>query len=126
MLLARPASSKLTPGDHAAATKLCIHFCDAPAHGTLYTSLKDTYPGGDPEGETCEQYLKELGRKGVDFHFARITSHTDQMISVWKREVYEGNDGAFFEEHTVLSLTPRRCHQSWQLCTTFPTAILIY
>lgn len=64
----------------------------------------DRYPQGDPEGYTCEQFLKQLARKGVDFHFAKITDYTDRMISVWKRDVYAGNDGAFFEEHNVRCL----------------------
>lgn len=63
--------------------------------------LTDCYPQGDPEGYTCEQFLKQLARKGVDFHFAKITDYTDLMISVWKRDVYAGNDAAFFEEHNV-------------------------
>lgn len=95
-----------------AATKLCVHFGDDPAHGTKYTVLPyhDRYPEGDPGGETCEQHLRQLARKGVDFHFAKITSRTDHMIGVWKRDVYAGNNGAFFEEHNVrTSASHRSC-----------------
>lgn len=36
------------------STRLIIHFCDAPAHGTAYHNLtgenQDNFPKGDPQG----------------------------------------------------------------------------
>jgi hypothetical protein len=87
----------------AAATKLVIHFCDSPGYGREYADagVYDMYPGGDPSGETCEQHLKQLARRGIDLHFAEISSRTEKMIRVWKKKVFNGNDACRFEVHEV-------------------------
>lgn len=101
----------------AAATKLIIHFADCPGHGREYWDSPgpsgDSLPDGDPSGETCEQYLRQLARQGVDFHFAKIAPYTDKMIRIWKRVVFDGNDACFFEEHDVRTPSPPRLGASY-------------
>ncbi|KAL4444263.1 hypothetical protein ABPG75_012000 [Micractinium tetrahymenae] len=76
----------------SSSTRLLIHMGDCPAHGKCYhAGLNDDHPGGDPRGLVPEELLKQMVVNRIDYHFGRITSHTD---------VYNDSPGATaFEIH---------------------------
>eukprot|EP00080_Pristionchus_pacificus_P016921 PDM76941.1 efk-1 [Pristionchus pacificus] len=63
-------------------TKVMFHICDYPCHGTeFHSGITDHYPNGDPKGRTCKQLFSRLRAKGIQYHFGKITNHTDIMFS---------------------------------------------
>ena len=86
-------------------TRLVIHFGDMPCHGNKYHDhdmyIGDSLPNGDPNGWTCEEFLRTLTSQQVDYHFARIRYHTDKMVAIWKRDVFAHTRASTFEEHSV-------------------------
>ena len=64
--------------------QVLIHIADCPCHGTMYHSMNDSYPSGDPAGITHEQMMAKVRDREVDYWFGYINrAHTDQMISIF-------------------------------------------
>lgn len=63
--------------------RVLIHIGDCPPHGTRYSNLPDTYPGGDPNGLVPEALLGQLLDMGVEYYFLKISTFTDQMLTVF-------------------------------------------
>ncbi|KAF0434024.1 kinase-like protein [Gigaspora margarita] len=61
-------------GLNAAITNMDKHF----------TTMKDDYPDGDPNGLTVENVLQEMQLKNIFYAFEKITKHTDTMIEVFR------------------------------------------
>ncbi|KAI1701995.1 alpha-protein kinase vwkA [Ditylenchus destructor] len=77
-------------------TKIIFHIADHPCHGKKYHTSNypysdrsndnhhsDRYPDGDPNGRTEEMLFNALREKGIQYHFGKITSHTDKMIELF-------------------------------------------
>ncbi|CAG8628198.1 5002_t:CDS:1 [Paraglomus brasilianum] len=65
-------------------TRILLHIGDCPPHGRRYSSLEDSYPGGDPYGLTAESVLKHMELENILYFFGRITSLTDQMVEIFR------------------------------------------
>eukprot|EP01122_Echinamoeba_exundans_P000249 TRINITY_DN10222_c0_g1_i1.p1 TRINITY_DN10222_c0_g1~~TRINITY_DN10222_c0_g1_i1.p1 ORF type:complete len:389 (-),score=74.64 TRINITY_DN10222_c0_g1_i1:117-1283(-) len=71
-----------------AATRLVIHFADAPCHGSQYHNMGDDYPGGDPEGKVPEDLLLEIvAQKGCEYYFAKINESTTRMLEIFNAKL---------------------------------------
>ncbi|KAL4439708.1 hypothetical protein ABPG75_002709 [Micractinium tetrahymenae] len=89
------------------STRLVIHFGDAPCHGDEYhdghpVNGPDAYPDGNPDGLVPEELLQDFCRNRIDYHFARLGSHTDIMTRIFSAAsgVFKGANGAAtFEMH---------------------------
>mmetsp|Transcript_41651 Transcript_41651/g.118799 ORF Transcript_41651/g.118799 Transcript_41651/m.118799 type:complete len:1081 (-) Transcript_41651:19-3261(-) len=74
-----------------AATRVLIHICDAPCHGTRYHSIRgDSYPQGDPHGLTSPDLLRRMKDTGLQYVFGRINGKTDQMVMLFDQEAGAG------------------------------------
>eukprot|EP01065_Artemidia_motanka_P002739 TRINITY_DN11297_c0_g1_i1.p1 TRINITY_DN11297_c0_g1~~TRINITY_DN11297_c0_g1_i1.p1 ORF type:complete len:875 (+),score=258.65 TRINITY_DN11297_c0_g1_i1:58-2682(+) len=71
-----------------ARTKVLIHICDDPCHGTRYhTCQRDRFPDGDPSGLKAIDILRALDTEGIQYTFGKITHRTDQMCRVFNEEM---------------------------------------
>jgi len=70
-------------------TRVILHICDYPPHGRRFTSIKDNYPDGDPNGLAAEDVLEKMKSKNILYFFGKITSYTDKMIQIFRGIVGE-------------------------------------
>ncbi|CAG8673493.1 2595_t:CDS:1, partial [Cetraspora pellucida] len=66
------------------ATRVILHIGDAPPHGRKFTSMSDSYPGGDPNGLTAESIMSKMQSSKILYFFGRITDDTELMINVFR------------------------------------------
>eukprot|EP01043_Picozoa_sp_COSAG02_P011089 COSAG02_NODE_403_length_23058_cov_12.124134_6_plen_797_part_00 len=88
------------------ATKLLVHICDAPCHGTRYHSADDTYPKGDPDGRDPEQLLAQMAARGIDYVLFDVDPGgmlLEKMKQLFK-EAYDGAVGRTSLEMGVYAL----------------------
>uniref|UniRef100_A0A914CDW0 Alpha-type protein kinase domain-containing protein n=1 Tax=Acrobeloides nanus TaxID=290746 RepID=A0A914CDW0_9BILA len=62
-------------------TKVTFHIADYPCHGREFHDLDDSYPSGDPNGRTHTELFNQIRQQGIQYHFGKITNHTDKMIT---------------------------------------------
>ena len=90
-----------------AATKLAIHIADAPPHGNQYhDGCGDSYPKGDPNGRVCEDQLREMAKRGIDYVFFDVDhggGSLDKMKEMF-RSAYNGAVGRTSQEMGVTAL----------------------
>jgi len=65
-------------------TRILLHIGDCPPHGRRYSSLEDSYPGGDPYGLTAESVLKHMEPENILYFFGKITRLTNQMVEIFR------------------------------------------
>jgi hypothetical protein len=65
-------------------TRVLLHLGDAPPHGRRFTSARDTYPDGDPNGLTAESVLENIQSEEILYYFGKITRQTDKMIKIFR------------------------------------------
>ena len=68
---------------------------DAPAHGTKYHDLGNTYDrflDGDPEGRVLEELIAEFVNKKIQIAALRITAYTEKMFGIMN-EVHQEKSG---------------------------------
>jgi len=58
-----------------ASTRLIVHFVDAPCHGKGYHDSVDSYPEGDPSGQTPEEFLERFSQKKNRLLFCQNSSY---------------------------------------------------
>ncbi len=76
-------------------SKVIFHMADAPCHGRDFHTLGgDSYPGGDPQGRSHYGLFGEILSLGIQYHFGKITSHTDRMIEKFSAAYDAGGAGA--------------------------------
>ena len=72
---------------------MIIHIADCPCHGTLYHSMDDSYPSGDPAGLTHEHMMQDIAGKEIQYWFGYINrSYTNQMIGVFNEALRRLSD----------------------------------
>jgi len=98
------------------ASRIILHFGDAPCHGKQYHDCADDYPNGDPNGYEPEILLRKLMEMDVDYTFARMNNSTDKMIAIFKSVVQKygarkfeeldiGSDTSMFMPSVVASVS---------------------
>ena len=76
-------------------TRYAVVIGDAPAHGTKYHDLGNTYdrfPDGDPEDRVLEELIAEFVNKKIQIAALRITEDTEKMLGIMN-EVYQQKSG---------------------------------
>ncbi|CAG8608350.1 4744_t:CDS:1, partial [Ambispora leptoticha] len=82
-------NAAITEMEWGDGTKVLFHIGDCPPHGRRFTTLKDTYPDGDPNGLTAECVLEKMQSKNIFYVFGKITKKTDTMIEVFSSIIGE-------------------------------------
>ncbi|CAB4439737.1 unnamed protein product [Rhizophagus irregularis] len=74
----------ITQMDWQNSTRVLLHIGDCPPHGRRFTTLRDNYPDGDPNGLTAENVLEKMRSKNIFYFFGKITSDTDKMLEIFR------------------------------------------
>ncbi|RUS28547.1 hypothetical protein BC938DRAFT_481756 [Jimgerdemannia flammicorona] len=85
------ALAKVVQYPWRARTRVLYHFADCPSHFTQFhdDNIVDHHPTRDPDGRTArdaENFVRELGTLGIDYHFVEIKeAKTRKMITEFRR-----------------------------------------
>jgi len=89
------ALAEAVKADWFGASRILLHFGDAPCHGRKYHDCSDDYPDGDPNGYEPESLLQMLFEMNVDYTFAKMNSSTDKMIDIFRSVAGKYKDRKF-------------------------------
>ncbi|CAI4220892.1 unnamed protein product [Auanema sp. JU1783] len=75
--------------DPEVGAKLICHMGDRPGHGRelhdQHNRSYDYFLAGDPNGLQYTDLFQQLREKGIEYHFGKITDHTDIMIEKFSK-----------------------------------------
>ncbi|CAB5347078.1 unnamed protein product [Rhizophagus irregularis] len=82
-------NAAITQMDWQNGTQVLLHIGDNPPHGRRFTTLRDNYPDGDPNGLTAESVLNMMKSRNILYFFGKIKSNTDKMLEIFRSIIGE-------------------------------------
>ncbi|PKY57765.1 hypothetical protein RhiirA4_510763 [Rhizophagus irregularis] len=82
-------NAAITQMNWQSSTRILLHIGDFPPHGRHFTTLKDNYPDGDPNGLTAENVLEKMQSKNILYFFGKIANYTDKMLEIFRSIIGE-------------------------------------